>query len=169
MSRISSSRLRREARAELDLVVERADASLVLGQQPEQELFGGLAQQRDVAGHAAARVEHDDDRDRLNLVLEENERLRLVVVENLEVFLHQVRHEPPLRVGDGDEERYDLRAGSEGRLLREPSTRQRREQRDEQTSLNPCPQLTATALPKGRATVVGSLYLLPGDGAGGPR
>ena len=38
--------------------------------------------------------------------------------KHLEVVLHEVRHEALLRVGDRGEQRDDLRAGLEGRLLR---------------------------------------------------
>ena len=38
----------REVRADLDLVVERADARLVGRQQPEEELLGGLLEQRSI-------------------------------------------------------------------------------------------------------------------------
>ncbi len=102
-----------ETSADFDLVVERADLRLVVGEQPDEELFGGVAQQRQAAGHAAARIEHDDDRDRKILVLEQHDRLRLVVVANLEIFLHQARHQTPLRIRDGDEQRHDLRARAE--------------------------------------------------------
>ena len=56
---------------ELDLVVERADHALVLRQQAEQELLGGLLEQLQVARHARAGVEHHDDRDRLHFVDEQ--------------------------------------------------------------------------------------------------
>ena len=46
------------------------------------------------------------------------ERLRLVVVEDLEVVLHEVGHQALLRVGDRREQRHDLGAGLERRLLR---------------------------------------------------
>src|SRR5262249_43106027 len=109
--------IRREARAELYLVVERADASLVGRQQTNQELLRGLTEKRNARRHAAARVEHDDDRDRLRLVVEERNRLELVVVEDVEVVLDEARHESLLRVGDGDEHRHELRPGLERRLL----------------------------------------------------
>ena len=53
--------------------------------------------------------------------VEVGDRLRLLVVEDLEVFLRQVGHEPLLDVGDGHEQRHDLCAGLEGgcRLLRQ--------------------------------------------------
>ena len=62
-------------------------------------------------------------RDRLDFVFEEDERLRLVVVEDLEIVLRQVGHEALLRVGDGREQRHDLGAGPERRLLGRPSDR----------------------------------------------
>ena len=98
-------------RAELNLVVERADPPLVRRQQPDQELLGGVLSRSRSSRHAAARVEHHDDGDRLDLVVEEDDRLRLVVVEDLEVVLHQVGHEALLRVDDRGEERDDLGAG----------------------------------------------------------
>ena len=91
--------------------------ALSAGSRRMQELLGGLLQQRNRAGHAAARVEHHDDGDGLDDVLEVDDRLRLVVVEDLEVVLRQIGHEAPLRVGDRDEERHNLGARPEGRLL----------------------------------------------------
>ena len=53
----------------------------------------------------------------LRLVLKERDRLRLPVVEDGELFLLEVWHEPALVVGDGSQHRHDARAGLEGRLL----------------------------------------------------
>ena len=55
----------------LDLVVEGANAALVFGQQPDQELLRRLLHPIEDQRHAAARVEHDDGGDRRGLVLEE--------------------------------------------------------------------------------------------------
>ncbi len=81
----------REGAAELDLVAEGADLSLVVGQHPEDELFGRRFEQIEVGGHARAEVEHDDDGERLRLVLEERDLLRLPVVENRELVLLEAR------------------------------------------------------------------------------
>ena len=53
-----------------------------------------------------------------DLVVEDDDRLRLVVVEDLEVFLRQVGDEALLRIDDRGEKRDHPRARPEGRLLR---------------------------------------------------
>jgi hypothetical protein len=78
-----------------------------------------LLQQLHAAGHAEARVEHHDDGDRLNPVLEEDQHLQLLVVEDLEVRLREVRYEAALRIEDRDEERHDPRSGAEEGSLAE--------------------------------------------------
>ena len=83
---------------ELNLVVERPDHALVLGQQPNEKLFGGLLEELEVPCHAGAGIEHDDDGDRLDFVDEQVDSLRLVVVEDLEVFLRQVRNQSLLSI-----------------------------------------------------------------------
>ena len=59
------------------------------------------------AGHAAAGVEHHDDGDRLDFVVEETQLLRLVVVEDFEVVFREIRDQALLRVDDGGEKRDD--------------------------------------------------------------
>ena len=65
-------------------------------------------------GHAGREVEHDDDGERLRLVLEDGDVLRLAVVENRELIAIEVRDQAPLRVGDGGEHGHELRARPEG-------------------------------------------------------
>ena len=142
-----------EPRVELDPVVERADPRLVGGQQAVDELFGRAAKQVERQRHAAARVEHDDDRDRLHLVLEEDERLGLLVVEDLEIVLHEIGDEALLRVGHRGEHRDDLGAGLERRLLRGEGRQAQAEARGRRRLSFACPQLIATAeASRGRVT-----------------
>ena len=58
------------------------------------------------------------DGDRLVLAVEDDQRLRLVVVEDLELSRVQIRDQTILRIEHRREERDDLRARSERRLLR---------------------------------------------------
>src|SRR5205814_6396392 len=53
-----------KAGVQFDLVVECANGSFVVGQQPDDKLFGGGFQQGYRARHAAARIEHHDRGDR---------------------------------------------------------------------------------------------------------
>src|ERR1051326_8712781 len=96
--------VRKRRSAELDLVVERADARLVVRKQPQDELLRRLLQQIDRQRHAAARVEHRDDVDRMQAAVEVGDRDRFVVVEDLEVVLRGVGDEPLLGILDGDEQ-----------------------------------------------------------------
>ena len=61
---------------------------------PGEELLDELLRRRphetEVADHAAAAIEHEDDRDWLDAVLEEREVLQLAVVVNLEVVAGEV-------------------------------------------------------------------------------
>jgi hypothetical protein len=82
-------------------------------------LFSSLFEQLQITGHAGARVEHNDNRNRLDFVDEEVQRLRLIVVEDLKIFLREVGHEPLTRVCDGGVKGYRPGAGSKRRLLRE--------------------------------------------------
>ena len=52
-----------------------------------------------------------DNRERLRLVLKQRDGLRLAVVQDCEVFLLQVRHQPSLVVGD--RHRHDAGAALE--------------------------------------------------------
>jgi len=76
-----------ERRADEDQIGEAADARAVARQQPQHELLRGDFQETEVQGHAAARVEHDDDGDRLDVALEHHQRRRLAVVGHFEVLL----------------------------------------------------------------------------------
>ena len=85
---------------ELDLVVELADLALVLGQQPNQELLGAFLQKIECDGHAAARIEHHDGRDRRGLFSKTLIVCELPVVEHLEIVLHEIGDEPLLQIRD---------------------------------------------------------------------
>ena len=65
----------------------------------------------------------------MDAAVEVRDRLRLVVVEHLEVVLREVGDEALLRVLDGDEDRDDLRARFERRLLLRAESRGRERQR----------------------------------------
>src|SRR5690606_30539257 len=114
---------------------EVADAPLVLGQQADDELLGGLLEQLKVHRHAAARVEHDGDGDGLDRVVEEDDLLRSLLIEDLEVVAGEAAHEPLVLVGDGHVDGHRLRTGREGGLRRaQARQRQRRRQREKQVS-----------------------------------
>ena len=81
-------------------IVERAHHALIVGQQPDQELLGGALHEIERHRHAAARVEHDDDGDRLRLVVEQVDRLQLAVVVPLEVVFREIGNEAFFRIGD---------------------------------------------------------------------
>ncbi len=87
-------------RMELDFVAELPDLCLVVGQEAQQELLRAVLHQTERRGHAAARVDHHRGRDRRRLVLEDVDRLRLSVVEDLEVLLRQVGDEALFGIGD---------------------------------------------------------------------
>ena len=90
----------------------------ILAAEPREELLGGPAQQRQVALHAARHVEHHDEPNRLRGVVEDRDRLRLAVVAHLEVVTRQRGDEPPVAVGDGDEDPNQVALAAKGwRLL----------------------------------------------------
>ena len=102
-------------------IAEVADARAVVRQQVADELLGRVADEPEVPHHAAAPVQHDDDRDGLDVVGEDGQRLRLAVVEDLEVVAREIGDEPAGLIlhrrkhGDG------IRPCAEAWLL--PSTR----------------------------------------------
>ena len=71
--RTSSSRSLVNCGLMQNLVGEAADARAILGQQPQHEPLGRHLQEIQVQRHAAARVEHGDDRDRLDVALEDRQ------------------------------------------------------------------------------------------------
>ena len=101
--------------------------ALVGGQQANHELLGRRLQQIDACRVMLPLVSSMTTTENgCTLVLEErDQRDRLAVVEHVEVFLHQIRHEPLLASVDRHVERHDLRAGFEGRSLREQDGRGR--------------------------------------------
>ena len=105
------------ARVDLDAVREAADARLVSGEHHVDEMFGGLLHEREVGFHAAAAVEQHDDGDRLHVVREEREHLRLPVVENRKCLAREIRHEPPVRSSDGRIDRDCSRRAAKCRFL----------------------------------------------------
>ena len=90
--------------------------ALSAGSSCADERFGGRLDQADVGPHAAAAIEHHDDGDRLDVVREDRDRLRLAVVVDLEVVAREIRHEPAAGVGDRRVDRDRARAALE-RLL----------------------------------------------------
>ena len=107
----------RERWADLDLVSERSDASEIVLGEAREELRRGRAQQGQIALHAAGDVEHHDEANRLRLVLELRERLRMTVVPDLEVLARERRHEAAVLVRDGREDADDVAAAAKGRGL----------------------------------------------------
>jgi hypothetical protein len=117
--RVERRRVAGERRADGDLAAERADSHLVVGTKSRVQLPARLAEDAEIPVHASAHVEQDDEADRLRCVVEERDRLRLAVVEDLEVLASQRRDEPAVLVGHGGEDGDGLRRPSKhGRLLR---------------------------------------------------
>src|SRR6185503_3437316 len=106
-----------ELAAELDPVAERAHLPFVLRQHPQQELFGGRAQEIEAARHAGAVMQHHHDGKRLGFVLEERDLLWLSVIEDGELVLLEIRDEASLGVEHGSRHRHDLGRRLEGRRL----------------------------------------------------
>ena len=96
---------------------ERAEAHTVVGTEPGQQFPGALAQQRQIALHAARDVEHHDEADGLWRVVEERDRLRLAFVTNLEVLLLERGDETAVTIGDGDEHADGVAGAAKRRLL----------------------------------------------------
>src|SRR5262249_47781272 len=67
--------------------------------------------------HAAARVEHDDDRHRLDGIFEQRHRLLLAVVVDLEIVFIEVGDQPAILVLHRRVQRDRARAGTKNRLL----------------------------------------------------
>ena len=108
---------REVARIDLNAIREAADARLVGRQHDLDEPLGRLLHQREVRLHAAAAVEQDDDGDRLDVVGEERELLRLAVVEDRKRLAREIRHEPPVRARHGRIHGHGARRAAERRLL----------------------------------------------------
>ncbi len=91
--------VRREARHELGLVVERhEEAPVLLRHDVPQELHGGLLRLHDRLLHRARRVDADPEREReVRDDLEAVHVLRHAVLEDLEVLLLEARDGPALR------------------------------------------------------------------------
>src|SRR6185436_9604515 len=104
-------------RIDLNAVGEAADAGLVDGQELLDELGGGIPDEVEVRDHAAAAVEHHHDRNRLDVVGEERQRLPLAVVEDLEVLLLEVGDEAAAGLLHGGENRHGAGTTPERRLL----------------------------------------------------
>ena len=71
----------------------------------------------EVADHAAAAIEHDDDGDRLDAALENRDVLQLAVVVDLEIAALQVRHQLAFGIRDGHVHGDGPGAASKYRLL----------------------------------------------------
>ena len=81
-------------------------------------MFGRLFEQRNRARHASARVEHHDDTDGLDDILEIDDGLWLVVIVDFEIILREIRYEASLSVGNRDEKRDNLSPRLERWFLR---------------------------------------------------
>ena len=104
-------------RIDLDAVGEAADAGLVAGQELLDELLRRRSHKAKVADHAAAAIEHDDDRDRLDVVLEHREVLQLAVVVDLEIVAGEIRDQLAFGVGHRHVHGHGPGAAAEDRLL----------------------------------------------------
>ena len=111
-------RIARELGTDRHLVAKAAETRHVVGAEPHEELLRRGAQQLQIALHAARDVEHHDQLNRLRAVVEDGDRLRLALVANLEVLLHQRRHQTPVLVGDGGVDTHRVALATEDRLLR---------------------------------------------------
>ncbi len=96
-------------------IVENIDEDLVVGrEQIVKELVDrGLCGVELVAGHAAARVEHDPEADGDPFGTEMRNRLRAAVFEDGEVVFAEAGHEPPVTVADRCRHVHELDAGPE--------------------------------------------------------
>jgi hypothetical protein len=102
---------------DLDVLREAADASLVGRQHRLHERFGGPLLELEVGLHAAAAVEQHDQRDRLDVVGEQRERLPLAVVVDGKIFPREIRHQASARAGDGGVDGDGSVGGAELRRL----------------------------------------------------
>ena len=124
---------RERARVDLNPIGKTADARPIARSQLRHELLGRLLHEFEVATHAHAAIEHHHDRDRLDLVREDRERLRLAVVVDLKHVARQIGNQPAARIRngriDGDRSYDILKRG----LLRrgEAHARRRKTNRDE--------------------------------------
>ena len=86
------------------------------------ELDGGGPRVLDVARHAAAGIQQQAEVQRRRFLRRAGgeifQRLRLSVLEDLEVFRRQARDGLALLVDDGDAEVHEIDRRAEGRLLR---------------------------------------------------
>ena len=93
-------------RLDLDAFGEGADACLVARSEPVDERGRGLGHEAIVAAHAAAAVEQHHQADRLDVVGENGQRLRLAALADLEHLATQVRDKASVLVShrgvDGD-------------------------------------------------------------------
>jgi hypothetical protein len=85
-----------ELRTHDDLVLETADTGAIVRQQPHQKLLRAILHPCDVVHHAGALIEHANDLDELEVVDEQRHGLQLLVVEDLEVLLREVRMSLPV-------------------------------------------------------------------------
>ena len=104
-------------RIHLDAVREAPDPGLVARQELLDELLRRRPHETEIADHAAAAIEHQDDRDWLNPALEQREVLQLAVVVDLEVVAGEVRDQLALRVRHRHVHRHGPGAAAEDRLL----------------------------------------------------
>ncbi len=86
-------------------------------QQAEEELLGAGIEILQAVGHADARIEHHNGRERAHLIVEDGDFLWLAVVEDLEVFFGEIRDEAVVGVDHRHVRRDDARSRPKRRLL----------------------------------------------------
>jgi hypothetical protein len=98
-------------------VAEGAEPHEVVRSQSGDELLGRRAQQRQVALHAPRDVEHHDQTDWLRAVVEHGNRLRAPLVADFEVLAREIGNQPPVTIGDCDEDADCVAPAAEDGLL----------------------------------------------------
>ena len=114
------------ARIHLNPSGEAADPRLVGRQQALDERLPRCFDEPEVRLHAPASIEHHDDRDRLNIVGEDRDRLELAVVVDLEVVSLEVRYQASVGAGHRRIQRNRPRAALEWSLARRHTDDERR-------------------------------------------
>src|SRR5678815_2438799 len=107
--------LARKRRADGHVPAEGPDPCRIIRAQVFDELRCAIAKQRQVALHAAGHVEHDDETNRPWRTVEEDDRLRLAIVADLEIVLAQRRDQAAVLIGDGHKRANELASSAKDR------------------------------------------------------